>query len=128
MSKRKHYTLTALAEADLRAAKAWSLSRWGKKLTQEYFSDLHDAAEYIGQHHASLRVQDNFATDSDLAIYPIREHYIVYFPVAPQHIVMVAFIRQSRDVHAILQRSRYLIRRELKEIQEQLVTGKLVFE
>ncbi len=62
MPKRKHYTLTALAEADLRAAKKWSLSRWGKNLTQHYFSDLHDTAEHIGQHHTSFFIQPSLNT------------------------------------------------------------------
>ncbi len=44
---RKKYTLTATAEADLRLAKAWSLSRWDKALTKQYFSDLHEGGNYI---------------------------------------------------------------------------------
>jgi plasmid stabilization system protein ParE len=124
MPKRKHYTLTALAEADIRAAKVWSLKRWGKDLTKHYFSDIHDVAEYIGQHHASLKKQDYSAAEIDLGVHPVREHYMVYVPVATSHVVIVAFIRQSRDVPAILQKSGYLIRRELKEILGQLAAGK----
>ena len=33
---RKKYTLTVSAEADLRPAKTWSLSRWDKALTKQY--------------------------------------------------------------------------------------------
>jgi low affinity Fe/Cu permease len=53
---------------------------------------------------------------------------MVYVPVATEHIVIVTFIRQSRDVPAILKKYDYLIRHELKEIQEQLATGKLVIK
>ncbi len=122
----RHYTLTVLAAADLRAAKAWSNSRWGKILTQQYFADLHNAAEYIAQHHASLNEQERLTENVSLAIHPVREHYIIYVPVADDHIVIVAFIRQSRDVPAILQKAGYMIQRELKEIQHQLATGKLI--
>ena len=52
---RKHYTLTTKAANDLRAAKAWSLSRWNKALTDEYFEDLHKEAQYIAEHHKSFR-------------------------------------------------------------------------
>ena len=124
----KHYTLTALAAADLRAAKKWSLSRWGKNLTQQYFADLHNAAEYIAHNHATLNEQECLTVNTDLAIHPVREHYIIYVPVAEDHIVIVAFIRQSRDVPAILQKAGYMIQRELKEIQHQLAVGKLVIK
>ena len=124
----KHYTLTALAAADLRAAKRWSNSRWGKTLTQQYFADLHNAAEYIAQHHASLNEQECLTANASLAIHPVREHYIIYVPVADDHIVIAAFIRQSRDVPEILQKMDYMIRRELKEIQQQLSAGKLVIK
>ncbi len=125
MSKSKRYTLTTLAAADLRIAKKWSYSRWGKTLTQQYFSDLHSAAEYIAQHHSSIGEQEDLA---GLAIHPVREHYIIYVPVAAEHIVIVAFIRQSRDVPAILQKSAYMIRREVKEIQNKLRAGKRVIK
>ena len=124
----KHYTLTALAAADLRAAKKWSHSRWGKNLTQQYFADLHNAGEYIAQHYASLNEQECLTANTGLAIHPVREHYIVYVPIADDHIVIVAFIRQSRDVPAILQKAGYMIQRELKEIQQQLAAGKLVIK
>ena len=124
----KHYTLTALTAADLRAAKAWSHSHWVKNLTQQYFAALHNAAEYIAQHHASLNEQEYLTANTDLAIHPVREHYIIYVPVADDHIVIVAFIRQSRDVPTILQKAGYMIRRKLKEIQQQLATGRLVIK
>ena len=101
MPKRRYYTLTATAEADLRAAKVWSRSRWGKNLTKKYFTDLHNAAKYIAQHHASLNEQECLTANTGLAIHPVREHYIVYVPIADDHIVIVAFIRQSRDVPAL---------------------------
>lgn len=124
----KHYTLTALAASDLRAAKIWSNSRWGKTLTQQYFADIHNCAEYLAKHHDSLNEQECIIANASFAIHPVREHYIIYVPVADDHIVIVAFIRQSRDVHAILQKAGYMIRRELKEIQQNLSIGKIVIK
>ena len=47
MPEQRHYVLTRLAELDLHEARAWSLARWGSKLTRAYFGDLHKAASMI---------------------------------------------------------------------------------
>lgn len=52
---RKSYVLTARAVADLREARAWSRARWGKELTNRYFEDLHEGAQYIAENHVSFR-------------------------------------------------------------------------
>lgn len=124
---RKHYTLTLQAEENLRQAKSWSLSRWGKALTRQYFADLHEGAEYIAANYSSLGQRDELAETTGLCVYPVREHYIVYMPVAKKHIVIVAFIRQGRDVPAILLRNSYRILRELKEIRARMDSGDLEF-
>ncbi len=122
---RKSYTLTETAENDLRLAKAWSLSRWNKELTKKYFVDLHKGAEYIAKNHASLRDRNELASGTGLSLYPVREHYIVYVPVSDNHIIIVAFIRQVRDVPAILARENYRISREVKEIREKIDQGEI---
>jgi plasmid stabilization system protein ParE len=53
--RRKSYVLTARAAADLIEARAWSRARWGKELTNRYFEDLHEGAQYIAENHASIR-------------------------------------------------------------------------
>jgi len=53
-------------------------------------------------------------------VYPVREHYIVYEPLADRFIAIVAVIRQGRDVPAILQKWSVPIRRELLEIRAKL--------
>jgi len=125
MSDKKHYLLTLGAEADFREAKQWSLTRWGKALTQEYFSDLDNAAEYIAEHHQSLRCREDLTGDSGLFIHPVREHYLIYLPIDNHAIIIVAVIRQSRNVPEILAKSAFMIHREIEEIKALLKTGKL---
>lgn len=114
--KNKHYILTLTAEQDFRKARQWSLLRWGKQLTKQYFSDLHESAEQIAQSYQSCTDKDYLTSTIGVGIHAVREHYIVYLPVEDKKIVIVALIRQSRDVPAILKANSYIIRRELKEI------------
>jgi len=116
MAKTKHYFLTQTAERDFRQAKAWSLSRWGKELTQKYFKDLHEGAEYVAAHQSSLHNKDHVTGDTDLNVYAVREHYIVYVSTSPNEIIIVALIRQIRDVPNILKANHFMFKRELKGI------------
>ncbi|MGH8139021.1 MAG: type II toxin-antitoxin system RelE/ParE family toxin [Steroidobacteraceae bacterium] len=123
--RRKSYLLTARAAADLREARAWSRARWGKELTDRYFEDLHEGAQYIAENHASLRDRHELAGGTALLLYPVREHYIVYEPLAPRLIAIVAVIRQSRDIPAILQKWAAPIRQEVMEIRSKIARGEL---
>ncbi len=118
--RRKSYVLTVRAEADLREARAWSRARWGKELTNRYFEDLHDGAQYIAQNHASFRARHELAGGTALFLYPVREHYIVYEPLVEKFIAIVAVIRQGRDIPTILQKWAAPIRRELTEIRAKI--------
>ncbi len=123
--RRKSYLLTARAAADLREARAWSRARWGKELTDRYFEDLHEGAQYIAENHASLRDRHELAGGTALLLYPVREHYIVYEPLAPRLIAIVAVIRQNRDFPAILQKWAAPIRQELIESRSKITRGEL---
>jgi len=116
MVKKIHYILTLTAEQDFRQAKAWSLSRWGKKLTHKYFKDLHNGAEYVAAYQSSLQNKDYITGDTGLNVYAVREHYIVYVSTSPTEIIIVALIRQIRDVPTILKANHFVFKRELKEI------------
>ncbi|MDQ6972888.1 MAG: type II toxin-antitoxin system RelE/ParE family toxin [Mariprofundaceae bacterium] len=125
MADKKHYTLTRLAESDLQQARRWSLGRWGKELTRQYFADLHRAAEHAATHWQSLSTREDIAGDTGLCVHPVREHYLVYLPVVNQHIVVVAVIRQSRDVPEILGRAEFIIRREVTGVRESIERGEI---
>jgi plasmid stabilization system protein ParE len=114
------YVLTIRAEADLREARAWSRARWGKELTNRYFEDLHEGAQHIAENHDSLRHRHDLAGGSALCLYPVREHYIVYEPLAERFIAIVAVIRQGRDVPAILQKCAPPIRRLVSYSTEEM--------
>jgi plasmid stabilization system protein ParE len=113
---KRSYILTRTAESDFRSARDWSLKRWGKSITQQYFKDLHEGAESIAKNHFSLANSLDVTGSEELLVWPIREHYIVYLPSQNQKIIIVALIRQSRDVPAILGKNRFLIERELKSL------------
>jgi len=114
--KNQNYVLTSTAANDFRNARRWSLSRREKALTGQYFIDLHEGAEQIAKSGLSLPESDSLTGINDLGIYAIREHYMIYVPAEEKKIIVVALIRQSRDVPTILQANGYIIRRELKEI------------
>jgi plasmid stabilization system protein ParE len=118
--KRRHYILTATAERDFREARRWSLSRRGSELTKQYFTGLHESAEGIAQSHSAIFQLTDI---SELGIHPIREHYLVYVPISKNCIVIVALIRQTRDVPAIVKANGFKIRRQLKEIFKKLEQG-----
>ena len=126
--KKKNYILTETAERDFRQAKQWSLSHWGKDLTKQYFKDLHQAAEYVAHNHHSLPEKDYLTGSTELGIYAVREHYLIYIPVNKTQIVIVALIRQTREVPAIIKANNYIFRRELKKIRNAIEKGKIKFE
>jgi plasmid stabilization system protein ParE len=118
--KPRYYILTETAEHDFRAARQWSLSRWGKKLTRQYFADLHQSAERIAQNPEQFSSLEHFSNTAELHVYPVREHYLIYLPISNKRIVIVALIRQTRDVPAILNANGFMIQRQLKEILDKL--------
>ena len=123
--RRRSYVLTVRAEVDLREARAWSRSRWGKQLTSRYFEDLHEGAQYIADNHASFGSRHHLAGGTSLFLYPVREHYIVYEPLTEKSIAVVAVIRQGRDIPTILQKWAAPIRRELIEIRGKIERGEI---
>jgi plasmid stabilization system protein ParE len=116
--KKRSYVLTKTAESDFRSARNWSLKRWGKSITQQYFKDLHEGAESIVKSHFALAGSSNLTSSEELLVWPVSEHYIIYIPLQNQKIIIVALIRQSRDVPSILGGNRFIIERELKNIKE----------
>lgn len=115
---KRSYILTKTAEFDFRSARDWSLKRWGKLITQQYFKDLHEGAEGIAKNHFALAESADLTNSEQLLVWPVREHYIIYFPFKNKQIIIVALIRQSRDVPSILGENRFIIERELKKISE----------
>lgn len=113
--KRLHYILTETAESDFREARRWSMSRWGEELARQYFSDIHKCAQNLAR---GLRRSPSM--EPDLGVYPIREHYLVYVPIHGDRIAIVALIRQTRDLPAILNANSFIIRRQLKVMSSKL--------
>ena len=122
---KKHYLLTLTAESDFRQARQWSKKRWGTALTKQYFQDLHSGAEYLAQNFHLLPDRQDISGMTGIGAYPVREHYIIYVPVAKNQIIIVALIRQTRDVPAILQANHYRIQKEMESISGKLENGEI---
>lgn len=121
MSKqRKSYVLTETAARDFREARRWSIARWGDKRTKSYFQQLHDGAEYIAKHQKATTPRNDLVGNMALGAYPVGEHYLVYAPLNDSRVVIVALIRQTRDVPAILEANSFQIRRQLAAALEEL--------
>lgn len=121
--KPRHYILTETAERDFRDARRWSLSRWGAELTRQCFVDLHESAERFAWNLRRFASRGHAAAAMELSVYPVREHYLVYLPIDDSRIVIVALVRQTRDVPAILNANGFMIQRQLKAIFEGLQKG-----
>jgi plasmid stabilization system protein ParE len=125
--RRARYVLTARAAADLREARAWSRARWGKELTSRYFDELHEGVQFIAENQSALRGRQELKWRTSLLVYPVREHCIVYEPLAERIIAVVAVIRQGRDVPAILLKWSAPIRRELMDIRARIERGEITW-
>lgn len=121
---RKSYILTATAARDFREARQWSIARWGKKRTKLYFQQLHDGAEYIATHQRAIAPRDDLTGNTELGVYPVGEHYLVYAPIGDTQIIIVALFRQTRDVPIILEANSYRIRRQLTAALDKFRTEK----
>jgi plasmid stabilization system protein ParE len=113
--RRRSYVLTETAARDFREARRWSKARWGDRTTRSYFQKLHNGAEYIAAHQTVISHRDELTEDTNLEVYPVGEHFLVYVPLDTTQIAIVALIRQIRDVPALLQANRFQIQRALNE-------------
>lgn len=94
------------------------MARWGEKLTQEYFVALDKAARDLAKNHNTYRSREELAGGTGLSLYPVREHYLVYEPLAKNQIVIVAILRQGRDIPSILNKGKHVIVRELAALRK----------
>lgn len=96
------------------------MAKWGEKLTEEYFVALDNAARDLAKNFKTYRPRGELAGGTGLLLYPVREHYLVYEPLAKNQIVIVAILRQGRDIPDILNKGKHLIMRELAAIREKV--------
>ena len=123
MSPKRSYILTATAEKNIRDAKTWSQRRWGKRLTTNYFSQLHEAMVNLAKEHKTYQTRQELAGDTGLEIYTFRQHYIVFVPIDEERIVIAAVIHQSRDVAPILADERHELTREIAAVRASIRRG-----
>lgn len=120
MARKRVYYLTPTARRHLREAKAWSMARWGEKLTAEYFGALHEAAEDLAKNYKTYRPREELAGGTGLLLHPVREHYMIYEPLAKNQIIIIAVLRQGRDIPTILSKGKHAFARELSALRKKL--------
>jgi len=121
----QHYTLTETAENDLLEARRWSEGRWGKRLTRQYFRELHEAANFCALNQQAIAQRDDLAGGSGLLIHPVREHYLIFLPTTCNHIIIVSVLRQGRDIPEILKRASFMLKREVDRITQLIGNGEI---
>lgn len=112
----QHYLLTESAERDFVEARSWSLKRWGKLQTIRYFQKIEDVVVTVAAEELALPGSEEFTGSTQLKVWPVGEHYLVYVPVRKGFVIVVSLIRQVRDVPEIISRNMFVINRELRKI------------
>jgi plasmid stabilization system protein ParE len=100
--KSSKYTLTMRAEVDLDEFYEKSLEQYGPIQTNKFLADLKKAAEFVADNIGKAPTRAHLVGESGLSLYPVNNHFIAYRPVTVDHIVIIAIIRQSRDVAALI--------------------------
>lgn len=94
------------------------MARWGEKQTRAYFADLHKGANDLARNYAKYPRREELSGGTGLRLYLVREHYLVFEPLGKDKIAIVAVIRQSRDIPAVLRKGKHVIARELSVLRE----------
>ena len=126
--KSPKYTLTKGAEADLDEIYRRSLERFGRDQTNTFMTALKKAAEFAADNHGKVPPRSQLTGESGLSLYPVHNHFIAYRPVADHHIVIIALLRQSRDIPAFVLAEAKRFRKDFAEIERKIKSGALVIE
>ena len=121
--KSSKYTLTRRAESDLDELYEKSLEQFGPIQTNRFMTDLKNAAEFAADNIGKIPARAHLVGDSGLSLYPVKNHFIAYRPVAEDHIVIITIFRQSRDVAALIAAEADRFRADFSEIERKIKDG-----
>jgi len=79
----------------------------------------------VAENHPARSDRRDLTGGTGLYVHSVREHYLVYEPLNRRSILLVAVIRQGRDMPAILQKWVGSIRRELADIRARIDRGEI---
>lgn len=128
MAAKRKYLLTETAVRNFIEAKHWSKKRWGTKLTTAYFKAIENCANDLADRGFTLTTSEEMTSSKELLVWPVKEHYLVYLPVRKGLIIIVALIRQSRDVPSIVASNSFSIQRNVRDIYGLLESGDISLE
>lgn len=109
------YFLSPTAISQLREHKKWSLEHFGRSVTKKYFEDIDKGFKYIADNQQRLPKKPELTANTELSIYPICEHYVVYISLS-DGIYIAAVLGQAQDIPNILNENNALFQREFSEI------------
>ena len=108
------YFLSPTAINHLRDHKRWSLERFGHATTEKYFQDMDKGFQYIADNYERFPSRSELTDESNLFIYPVREHYVVFVPMNDGiHIADV--LGRTQDIPNILSENAAIFRREIAQ-------------
>ena len=119
------YTLTRGAEADLDDIHLRSFEQYGHDQTNKYIGELKKAVEFVSSHHAKIPARQHLTGDSGLNLYPVNNLYIVYRPIAGDHVVIISVISQLRDIPTLLIAQEKEFEKDFLEIQKKIKDGEI---
>ena len=73
------------------------------------------ALNTVAAHQSAIASRDELTGDTNLGVYTVGEHFLVYVPIRKTQIAIVALVRQVRDVPALLQANHFQIQRALDD-------------
>ncbi|GEM_PF-3241557 len=119
MSVSDYYTLTSIAEEDLIEIIRFSVVEFGKQQTLKHLQAIHEVSEYVGRNHKILRSRSEFAVDCSILIYPVEKYYMLCHAVSEEHILVLGYLANERDIPNIIKRNSYAINQEISKFMGQ---------
>ncbi len=116
------YSLSPTAIDHLRQHKRWSMERFGETATKKYFQELDERFQYIADNHQRFQKRLKLTGKSGLAIYPAREHYVVYIPI-DDDVHIVGIFGQMQDIPRIIEKNCLVFQQELDRYKLPLKKG-----
>jgi len=116
------YTLTEGARIDSDEIYAKSIKDFGIEQTKKYMAEFDKAAGFVAENHKRVPNRSHLTGETGLSLYPVNNHYLAYYPIADDHIVIVAVIKQVRDLPSRLNQHAERIAQQLSQAMDNIKT------
>lgn len=76
--------------------------QWGVGQAHKYLAELYAGFQYMADNPAMFPKRKEMAGKTDFLLHRIRHHYIIFKPIAPEAIAILAVIHEKMNVPARL--------------------------